>query len=100
MKKRKFKLHFGKSPYTILNVDKFVSLKGKLPTDVDVIRRLLIWEQTKLKDPYVINLSDQEYGAFYKEFKQKLSNKITINSEIFIEDLNIPFIVIKSSSNL
>ena len=99
MKKRKFKLHFGQSPYTILNADRFVSLKGKLPTDVDVIRRLLIWEQTKLKDPYVINLSDQEYEAFSKEFKQKIKTK-NPSCKIFIEDLSIPLIVIKHSSNL
>lgn len=99
MKKRKFKLHFSQSPSTILNADKFTSLKGKLPTDVDVIRRLLIWEQTKIKDPYIINLSDQEYEAFSKEFKQKIKTKDP-SCKIFIEDLRIPFIIIKNSSNL
>ena len=57
--KRKFKLYFNSiSPDekhmvsgTILNADKFTSLKGKLPTDVDIIRRLLIWKETGEKEP-------------------------------------------------
>jgi len=70
MKKRKFKLFFK---YHIrLDVDKFESLKGKLPTDVDILRRLLIWKETSTQDPYVIQLNDEEFSLFLKEIHKKI----------------------------
>lgn len=84
MKKRKFKLLFGLPPGTILNTERFNSLQGKLPSDVDVFRRKIIWEQTKVKTPYIIYLTKDEYSEFVKEFKQKLP-RVEVGHSIFIE---------------
>jgi len=83
--KRKFKLIFRTSPGVILNVEKFKSLKGKLPLDVDIFRRRIIWEQTKVKDPYIVYLSEGEYSEFVKEFKQKLP-RYGVSNSICIQD--------------
>lgn len=84
MKKRKFKLIFGSPPGTILNAEKFNSLKGKLPSDVDIFRRKIIWSQTKVKTPYYTYLTGEEYNMFIKEFKQKLP-RIGVLHSISIE---------------
>ena len=85
MKKRRFKLVFGKSPGTILNVDKFKSLQGKMPSDVDIMRRLCIWEQTKTEDPYYVYLNKEESELFQEEFLQKAPH-VRISKNIYIQD--------------
>lgn len=87
MKKRKFKLIFGGSTGTILNAEKFSSIKEKLPTDVEIIRRKLIWEQTGLKEPYILQLDKEKYERFVKEFKQKIPFYGVLHS-IHIEGTN------------
>jgi len=83
--KRKFKLVFGGTHGTILNVDKFTTLKGKLPTDVEVLRRVSIQEQIGIQEPYLLQLTQEEYANFVKEFRQKLP-KIGVSHLIKLQD--------------
>lgn len=101
MKKRKFKLIFyATNPSgTILNVDKFICLRDKLPTDVDVFRRIMIQKQTGIIEPYLIYLNKKEYDIFRKEFRQKVLTSI-ISHSIIIEGTNIEIAKIKMIENV
>ncbi len=93
--KRKYKLFF-KYPIR-LNAEGFKSLVNKLPSDIDVIRRIVIQRQTKINDPLILQLKDEEFKLFLKEFYQKTGNaKMGIPDTLVIDGTEIEIVKIQT----
>ncbi len=93
--KRKYKLFF-KYPIR-LNAEGFKSLINKLPSDTDVLRRVIIQRQIKTKDPLILQLNDEEFKLFLKEFSQKTGNaKMGLPDTLVIDGTGIEVVKIQT----
>lgn len=81
---------------TRLNADRFLSLKEKLPTDVDIIRRLLVWKETGEREPYILFLNQEESLNFEKEFRQKILGP-WVRKSIYIEGTEFKIVTIQTT---
>lgn len=102
MKKPKFKLEFHiqtkNGNHVTLNAQNFTSLRSLLPTDVDVVRRVLMFKSQQLEiEPYSLQLKEEKWEEFQKELKMKVPNSMSkdrkdMPQEIYLGKILIVFI--------